>query len=91
MVNKTPYNLKLIEKRFNSLTGKELDDDYVSYRVKESNGSVCLSEFNQANTSDSPADGHVIKKYKFTASLDEYSILDCLNLTKTRKFLSYLN
>lgn len=89
MVNKTPYNLTLIEKRFNSLTGEEAEDlEPILCKINELNGSICLSGFDRANASDSPRDGQIIKKYKFLACLDEYSILDSMNLTNSCKMIS---
>ena len=80
LVNKTAYTIKLVEKLFNSTTLEVLPDDVQVSYVDANNGQTCLSDFTSGlkilNT---------IKKYKFSVSLEEYSLLDSINLSSRTK------
>ena len=82
MVNKTGYVLKLTEREFDSVSNREMETTPIEYFVKENNGKICLSDFANSNTTSQTKS---VKKYKFTVKLDEYSVVDKLNLRNPSK------
>ena len=84
LVNKTAYTIKLVEKLFNRTTLEALPDDVQESYVDANNGQVCLSD-----STNGLKMSNTIKKCKFSVSLEEFSILDSINLssrTKSSKF-----
>lgn len=82
MVNKTGYVLRLTEREFDPVENKEMAQGTpIEYLVKENNGKICLSDFTSQAKS--------VKKYKFTITLDEYSMLD--NLKDNKRLTSTIS
>ena len=81
LVNKTVYNIKIAEKVFKlSKNVQEFNENnQIEYSVDSNDGQLCLSDLGVVSNPS-----NLVKKYKFSIVLDEYSIKDMQSMKETQ-------